>query len=118
MNTQSVVERHLEAFLSGDVDKCMADYADDIILLRQHDVIRGLPSLRVLFEDGFKPNAIFEPGNGFWTLDSLICEGEYAWMTWHHRWGATDIPFGADAFVVRDGKIVMQTGAWHERPVD
>jgi len=117
-STRQVIERHLVALKSGDVDLCMADYGDEIVLLRDDVVIKGIAQLRVIFEEGFRPGEMFEPGASEWVLDSLICDGEYAWMTWHHSWGGGTIPFGADAFQVRDGKIIMQTGAWYTGPAN
>jgi len=114
MGTREVVQRHIDAFLEGDVEKCLADYTEESVILRTDAVVRGLSTLEGLFREAFAPGAIFAAGNGCWVVDSLICEGEYAWMTWHHEWAGFIIPFGADAFVVRDDKIAMQTGAWFE----
>jgi hypothetical protein len=38
-------------------------------------------------------------------------EGEVAYIIWHAKCASADIVFGTDTFIIRDGKIAVQTFA-------
>lgn len=109
MDTRAVVEHHLEALKAGDVEETLRDYTEESILITGGEVARGLAALRAIFEPACQ--TLFKPGTFTFTLDSLVAEGEYALITWRLRFEGGEITFGTDTFLVRDGKIVMQTGA-------
>ncbi len=96
--TQAVVDHHLEALRAGDVDGVLGDYADDAVLITNlGGVVKGRDALRAAFgAAGGLPG--FEP------VASHV-EGDLAYITWK----MTGITLGTDTFVLRDGKIVMQT---------
>ena len=77
----------------------MADYAPDVILLSlRHGVLRG-SEIRKFFE---QPSDLA----GFEVI-TLLVEDDVAFFTWK-----TDaVGFGSDTFVIRDGKIAVQTVA-------
>jgi ketosteroid isomerase-like protein len=107
--TETVVRRHLQAFLEQQgLDAILNDYADDAFFLSEDRAYGGKPAIREFFE-GFiaalPPQAI-----GQFTLRSLRAQGEVACITWS---AGTDLPLGTDTFVVRQGKIVSQTFAMY-----
>jgi ketosteroid isomerase-like protein len=108
MDTRAVVEKHLDAVLASDVERTLEDYTEESVLLAAGTVFRGIDALREVFEGAYL--TLFKPGTFEFTLDSNIVEGEHSLITWHLRFEGGDVPFGFDSFVVRDGKIIAQTG--------
>ena len=107
MSTQTVIEHHLQAFGDGDLEETLADYTEDSIFISQRGTLRGLGELRSLFEELF--SGLFAPGTYEFTLDLMTVEGEAGYIAWHATCATVDIPFATDTYVVRDGKIAIQT---------
>ena len=98
-DTMRVLERHGAAAEAHDLDAIMADYAEDAVLISpRHGVLHGA-EIRTFFE---QPSDL----TGFEVI-TLLIDDEVAFFTWK-----TDaVPFGSDTFVLRDGKIAVQTVA-------
>jgi ketosteroid isomerase-like protein len=98
-DTMRVLERHGAAAAANDLEAIMADYAEDAVLISpRHGVLRGA-EIRTFFE---RPSDM----TGFEVI-TLLIDQEVAFFTWK-----TDaVPFGSDTFVVRDGRIAVQTVA-------
>ena len=96
--TRAVVERHLAALSSGDIDRIMADYADDaVFIINLGGVFKGRNAIRPFFEaSGSMP--------GFVETAAYV-EGDAYFVTWT----ADGIDLGCDTIVVRDGMIALQT---------
>ena len=109
MATAEVVHHHLAAFGAGDVDEILKDYTDDSLLITADGTIRGLGPLREAFTGFF--GGLFAPGTYEFTMDAEHIEGEVAFITWHATCASFEIPLGVDTFLVRDGKIAVQTYA-------
>ncbi len=96
--TRTVVERHLAALQSGDVDRVLEDYTDDsVFIINLGGVFKGRDAIRPFFEatggmPGFAETASYTEGDAFYVT-----------------WTADGIEFGSDTLVVRDGKIALQT---------
>lgn len=101
--TKEVLESHYKAFRKG-VDAIVEDYAEDAVLMAPDGIHKGHAAIRKFFEAelaGFP--------DGFWqslkTL-RLDMDGDFAHFLWQAKpW----YPQAADAFTIRDGKIVFQT---------
>lgn|SRR5512140_1789783 len=107
--TESVVRSHLQAFLEQrGVPAILADYDEDACVLAEDRTYRGRREIGAFFE-GFIAS-LPPQGIGRFSLRSLRVEGDVAFITWNvgNEW-----PLGTDSFVVRDGKIVLQTYALH-----
>ncbi|SDN02953.1 nuclear transport factor 2 family protein [Ensifer sp. YR511] len=103
--TRKVLEHHMGAFAAG-VDEILADYTDESVVITPKGVVRGLSELRVFFQE-FIDNAT----PAFWdayVLQSKVCDGDYAFITWTAK---PFLTFATDTFLIRDGKILMQTFA-------
>jgi ketosteroid isomerase-like protein len=107
MDTQAVFDHHLQAFAAGDLEAVLADYTDESIFISQRGAIVGADALRPAFESLF--SGLFEPGTYEFFMDVTTVEGEVAYMAWHATCATADIPFATDTFVVRNGKIAVQT---------
>jgi ketosteroid isomerase-like protein len=109
MATKDVLDHHLAAFGAGDVDEILKDYTDDSLLITPTRTIAGLGPLREAFTAFL--GGLFAPGTYEFVMDAERVEGEVAFITWHATCASSDIPLGVDTFVVRDGKISVQTFA-------
>ena len=107
MATKDVLDHHLAAFGAGDVDEILKDYTDDSVLMTPGGTIRGREALREAFVGIFA--GLFAPGTYDFTMDAVHVEGEVAYTVWHAACASADVTLGTDTFVVRDGKIAVQT---------
>ena len=96
--TRAVVERHMAALQSGDIDRVMEDYTEEsVFIINLGGVFKGKEAIRPFFEaSGSMP--------GF-TETAAYAEGDAYFVTWT----ADGIELGSDTLVVRDGKIALQT---------
>lgn len=114
MDTQAVLDHHLAAFGAGDADEIAKDYSDASILINQQGVVVGQRAICDTFADIFA--GVFAPGTYEFTMDLTFVEGEAAYIVWHARCANVDIVLGSDTFVIRDGKIAVQTYAVKVEP--
>jgi ketosteroid isomerase-like protein len=96
--TRAMVERHMAALQSGDIDTVMEDYTDEsVFIINLGGIFKGRAAIRPFFEaSGAMP--------GFAQADAYV-EGDAYFVTW----SADGIELGSDTIVVREGKIVLQT---------
>ena len=109
MSTEDVLNHHLASFGAGDVDATMEDYTDDSILILPDATLTDLDAIRGFFTDGYA--GLFRPGTFEFTMDRVEISGEIAFILWHTTGDAADVRLGTDTFVIRDGKIAVQTFA-------
>lgn len=113
-DTETVVRRHLQAFLEQQgLDAILDDYADDACFLSEGRAYCGKPAIRGFFEEfvaALPPQAI-----DLFTLRSLRVQGDVAYITWS---AGPALPLGTDTFVVRKGRITSQTFAMYAATVN
>jgi hypothetical protein len=100
-----VFEDHLRLRSAGDLETDLQmNYADDVILLCEFGSITGRDAVRQSARRlGLQlPEARFE----FPTKSVL---GEYAFLVWTARSQKFIVHYGADSFVIRGGRIAVQT---------
>jgi ketosteroid isomerase-like protein len=107
--TAQVLSHHLKALGSGKLDEVLDDYGEDSVLVTPDATIKGLRGIRAVFE-GFL-SGLFEPGTYELVMEARRVEGEVAYIVWHAKCASADILFGTDTFIVKDGKIAVQTFA-------
>ena len=107
--TRQVLEHHLGALAAGDLDAILGDYTDDSTLLGPDGPVRGRQAIRAFFESGL--DSLFKPGTYEFTMDKTQVADDIAYIVWHANCAAADIVFGTDTFLIRDGKIAVQTFA-------
>ena len=105
MSTHDTLARHLQA-LAGGIDAIMRDYTDDSVLFTQQGPLRGRKSIRAFFA-GFLADSPPELLAAFTLLRQDVA-GEVAYILWKAE---PFIPLATDTFVIRDGKILVQTFA-------
>ena len=109
MSTEAVLNHHLESFGAGDVDELLKDYTEDSVFMSPDGRLTGLDALRMAFEGFF--SGLFKPGSYEFTMDATDIEGEVAFIAWHSSNEGAEVTLGTDTFIVRDGKIAVQTFA-------
>jgi ketosteroid isomerase-like protein len=105
---EAVVQRHWAALFAHDLEALLRDYAEDAVMLISiaPAPIRGLAGLRAFWEMALQlwtPEVIRQ-----FKMDAQLAAGDIVFATW--TVGET-IPLGTDTFIVRDGKIAVQTAA-------
>lgn len=104
--TQDVLANHLKCFGAGDLDGILSDYARDAILVTPDGPLKGVDEIRPLFvsmiEEFQKPGATFR-------MQRQFVDGDFAYILWTAETADNVYELGTDTFVVRDGKIAVQT---------
>ena len=108
-DTGQVLNHHLQALGHGNLAEILDDYVEDSVLITPERTIKGLSGIRSAFE-GFL-SGLFKPGTYELTFDARHVHGEVAYIVWHAKCASADIALGTDTFMVKDGKILVQTFA-------
>jgi ketosteroid isomerase-like protein len=112
-STQDVIDSHLRCFGEGNLNGILADYAPDAVLFTPQGPLRGVNAIRPLFQallaEFGKPGAMF-------SLNHLSVEGDHAYLLWAAETADNVYELGTDTFVVRDGRITVQSFAGSIKP--
>ncbi len=106
--TEAVLLHHLQAFGAGDVEEILKDYTKDSVLILPDATVRGIDDLRQTFT--MFVTEILPAGSPF-ELKKQEIEGDTAYIFWAANSAKYDVPLGTDTFVVKGGKIIVQTFA-------
>jgi hypothetical protein len=108
MTTQSVLDHHLQALTTGNLDELMSDYSDDASLVMIDATYHGRDAIRGFFTQAVQqfahPEAKLE-------LRQSQVAGETAMIVWDGETPNLRFDFATDSFVIRDGRILVQTFA-------
>ncbi|HSH37232.1 MAG TPA: DUF3008 family protein, partial [Chthoniobacterales bacterium] len=104
-STREVLDDHLKRRGAGCLlEDLQSNYSRDVVLLCESGVHQGHDALRDSAEKLWQQ----VPGAKFGYL-SIQTEGEYALLKWRAETERARADHGVDSFVIRDGKIVMQS---------
>src|SRR5262245_30663585 len=107
-STKDVVDHHLQSFGERDLKGILSDYAPDAVLFTPDGPLRGVDAIRSLFQamlvEFGKPGAAF-------SLKQQSVDGDYAYILWTAESADSVYELATDTFVVRDGRIVVQSFA-------
>jgi len=106
--TKSVIDNHLNSFGRRDLNGLLGDYATDAILFTPDGPLKGLREIRPFFEALFADFST--PGSRF-DLKHLSVDGSYGYIVWQGETAGQVYDLATDTFVVRDGKIAVQSYA-------
>lgn len=106
--TRAVIENHLRAFGERDVEALLADYAPEALFFTPQGTLRGPAGIRPLLEGLV---AEFSTPGARFALDHIAVEGENGFIVWNGTTAGNAYELATDTFVVRDGRIVVQTFA-------
>lgn len=104
--TQAVLDHHMTAFGSGDIEAFLMDYTPDSVLMYPGghstgpDEIR--PAITALMAEFAKPGMTFE-------MLHIYVSGRTAYIVWKAETADNIYEMGTDTFLIEDGKIVSQT---------
>lgn len=100
-----VFEDHLQKRLDGDVEgDIRSNYADDVVMLTHRGVFHGHDGVRNCAAELKRSLG----GNDF-RYDQKLVDGDFAFLVWRGLNGDKYVCNGADSYVIKDGKIIMQS---------
>jgi hypothetical protein len=106
--TKEVLDNHLRSFYERNLEGILSDYSPTAVLFTRDGPLSGIDAIRPLFEgllaEFSKPDASFE-------MKHQAIEGDHAFILWTAETADNVYELGTDTFVVRDGKIVVQSFA-------
>lgn len=103
--TTEVLHDHLMRRLSDDVTGDIEEnYAPEVVVLTGSGIYRGHEGVARCAEE----LARLVGGGRYRYEETLVCE-EFAFLEWSVEGDVADVVDGADSFLVRDGRILMQT---------
>jgi hypothetical protein len=107
-STEEILDHHLGCFASCDVEATLSDYTESSVLLTPQGALRGLPAIRAFFETAYAE--LRQPGTQF-RLQQKLVDGDCAFVAWEGETSVSTYEAASDTFVIRDGRIIVQTFA-------
>jgi ketosteroid isomerase-like protein len=107
-STAEVLEHHLVSFGKGDLDAVLSDYTEESVLFTPKGPLRGLAAIRPLFVSLLAEFG--KPAVSFAMIAQHVV-GEAAYIVWTAETTDNVYAVGTDTFIVRNGKIVIQSFA-------
>jgi hypothetical protein len=104
--TQAVLNHHLQCFGTNDLEGILSDYTVDSVVLTPEGAIRGLSAIRSFFTAALAEFG--QPGTTF-ALKTVLIEGDCAFIVWDAETVNNRFDSATDTFVIRDGRIAVQT---------
>ena len=112
-STRDVIDNHLKCFGARDLGGILSDYAPDAVLFTPEGPLRGVGAIRPLFQAMLAEFG--KPGVAF-SLNHLSVEGDYGYILWAAETADNVYEMVTDTFVVRDGRIAVQSFAGKLKP--
>jgi ketosteroid isomerase-like protein len=106
--TQEVLNNHLKRFGERNLEGILSDYAPGAILFTPDGPLKGRDEIGSLFTAMFAEFA--KPGAAF-SLKQQLVDGDYAFILWTAETADKVYELATDTFVIRDGKITVQSFA-------
>jgi ketosteroid isomerase-like protein len=107
-STREVLDHHLQCFSVGDLEGTLGDFAEDSVMLTPEGALRGIPAIREFFTRVYAEFG--QPGTSA-TVRQLLVEGDCAFIYWDAETPDHTYESASDTFLIRDGKIAVQTFA-------
>ncbi|AUV82934.1 nuclear transport factor 2 family protein [Salinigranum rubrum] len=111
--TEDVLDHHLDAFTTQDLEEVMVDYDDDSVVITNMGTFRGLDEIEDLFSGLFDEYS--QEGSRV-DLEQKEIEGDTAYIVWNGETPDNDYEFCTDTFRIEDGIITLQTFAGKVEP--
>ena len=107
--TEEVYNSHREAVETMDLEKLMADYAEDAVLVTLDGSFVGREAI---FEGFFQPYLAQFPDIKF-NFERTAFEDDVCLLQWSAEASAASVPKGTAVFAIRDG-LIQRQGEWFE----
>jgi ketosteroid isomerase-like protein len=102
--TEQVFQAHVNAVMTGDVRKVLADYADDAILMTVDGAFVGKAALQSFFTDQFSGRPITKA-----SIDKTVAEGDTMLVEWSAESELFLLRKAVDTYIIREDKILRHT---------
>jgi len=106
--TKGILDNHLKCFATRNLAGTLADYSDASVFFTPEGTLNGRDAIKPFFEkllqEFSKPGASFD-------MKHVSVDGEHAYITWSAETEDNIYELGTDTFVIRNGKIVVQSFA-------
>lgn len=112
-NTKTVLEHHLDAFGTQDLDAVMIDYDDDSTVITNMGTFSGLDEIRELFSGLFEE---FDHPEATVNVEETIIHDDFAYLLWNGETPENDYEFCTDTFHIPEETIEFQTFAGKLEP--
>ncbi|MDH5463578.1 MAG: nuclear transport factor 2 family protein [Nitrosopumilus sp.] len=106
--TAEILDRQNECFVKGDVYKIMKDFSEQALLFTPDGILEGKDSIKKFYVD--VTTNVLPPGSDFNIIRQEV-KGETAYIVWSAESKKFRFSLGTDTFVMKDGKIIVQTFA-------
>ena len=104
-STKEVIEDHIQLQIAGQLEEDLhRNYDAEAVLLTEFGHFRGHAAWRTHLDGLYR---VAE--GGYYEILSLQARGDYALLVWKAGASGYVMDCAADSFVVKDGKIHMQT---------
>jgi hypothetical protein len=109
-----VLNDHLQLRASGDLATDLErNYSPSVVLLCELGVFHGVDEVKAS-----APRLGLQLLNARFDYLSVQVDGEFGFLKWTADSDRCRVPEGADSYVIRDGRIVMQTIHYRLEPKD
>ena len=103
--TREVFEDHLCLRQNGDLEQDLQrNYDDNVVLICEFSVLRGRDAIR---ESAQRLGLQLPAAKFKFTAQQVV--DEYAFLEWEAKSDTYSVRDGVDTFVIRQGKIIMQS---------
>lgn len=106
---RQVYDDHWDSILAGDMDRVIADYAEDAAFVRPGKVARGHEEILATFDELGEDLAGFDL-----TQESVTVDGPTVLFEWSGRDGDGNTAHGVDVFHIHDDRIRQQALSYHK----
>jgi hypothetical protein len=110
---EEVLSHHLQAFGSNNIEEMMKDYDEQSEVWTPNGALRNLESIRSFFNYAF---TLVPQGSTQFEITQRLERDDMVYLAWYAESPAASIPLGTDTFVIKNGKILLQTLAAHIIP--
>ncbi len=108
-SAENVIQHHLKALASNDLDALMEDYTEQSELWTTEGIITGVDAISAFFSYAF---TLLPKKKTALHIQKMIVRNSKIYIVWNADSPVVHIPFAVDTFEVQDGKIIWQTVAF------
>ncbi|MEO6000236.1 MAG: hypothetical protein ABIN89_25590 [Chitinophagaceae bacterium] len=104
--SSTVVMHHLSSFLDNDMKALMSDYTNESVLITQDAIYTGLTEI-----ESYLAGLVihFPKGKANLELDKIVVRDKLVYIVWHATTPTLQVTLGSDTFIIKEGKIFIQT---------
>jgi len=103
--TQDVWNHHVQSFVARDVAMALEDFTDDSVVMANGEMFKGRKRIGQFFRSLFEE---LPEGCAFDLTHCTVLE-DNVFITWTAESDTVAYDYAADTFVIKDGKITLQT---------